>query len=186
MSAHWVPWGVCWYLEGHSQMQGALHMWQLLWSAWESQMWEEEKNWQFYLFLNENSVLIWKTGRRSSSCHLAVERKGIWVLTLLCLEDLQPEQTHIFLWWCWDESVRSQRAARLQGLGKDTEMQSQLLCVFHTFGRFWLVSSKTQTPPQSQLTNESYDLIVWLTIISRDLCSCLGGFCVGVVKRRIA
>jgi len=56
-------------------------------------------------------------------------------------------------------------------------MQSRLFCIFHAFWQFWLVSSKAQTPPQSQLTNESKDLIVWLTIVSRDLCSCLDGFC---------
>lgn len=56
-------------------------------------------------------------------------------------------------------------------------MQSKLPCMFLTFWQFWLILSKTQIQPQSQLTNESNDLIVWLTIISRDLCSCLEGFC---------
>lgn len=56
-------------------------------------------------------------------------------------------------------------------------MWSKLPCMFHTFGQFWLIASKTQPPPQSQVANESDGLIVWLTILSRDLSSCLEGFC---------
>lgn len=66
----------------------------------------------------------------------------------------------------------SKQAGCLQPSGNDMEMQSKLPCMFHLF---LLVSSKT--PPQRQLTDKSNDLIVQFTVISRDLCSCLEGFC---------
>lgn len=55
--------------------------------------------------------------------------------------------------------------------------------MFCTFGQFWLIPSKTPPPPQSQLTNESNYLTTVLsnqstkiTVLSRDLSSCLEGF----------
>lgn len=172
-------WGVSWYLKGHSKNSGsftyvavAVIGLQNLWCAKEM------------IFISENQVLIWKTDGWSSLCHLelgAVERSNVSSYIAMFGGSLPGTEPHfVHNTWCWGlwqiRENPSEQAGCLQWSGNDTEMQSKLPCVFHTSRQFWLISSETQTSPQSQLRNESHDLIVWLTV-SRDLCSCLEGFC---------